>query len=100
MALTSTELLRTIPPAKVVQVVSRRRRHETHTTTHNSESVGHRSGVVRTRSDGAINDRYPIRPIGPEHTVNLAIQQFSQRDESVSNRSIPVDPRTKASSSF
>jgi hypothetical protein len=45
--------------------------------------------VVRTGSDGTIS-RQPVGSIGPEHTVNLAVEQFTERDESVPERSITV----------
>ena len=45
--------------------------------------------MVRTRSDGAI-DSQPFGPVGPEHTVNLAIEQFAQCDEPITERAVTV----------
>ena len=51
--------------------------------------------MVRTRSDGAI-DSQPFGPFGPEHTVNLAIEQFAQCDESIAERAVTVGTWTRA----
>jgi hypothetical protein len=51
--------------------------------------------VVRTRSDGAI-DSQPFVPLGPEHAVNLAIEQLTQRDESLTERAVTVGTWTRA----
>jgi hypothetical protein len=45
--------------------------------------------VVRARTDGTI-DRQPVGALGTERTANLAIEQFTQRDESVAERPVPV----------
>ena len=51
--------------------------------------------MVRTRSDGAI-DSQPFGPVGPEHTVNLAIEQLTQCDEPIAERAVTGGTWTRA----
>jgi hypothetical protein len=52
--------------------------------------------VVRTRSDGTSNNRQPVGAVRSEHTVDVPVEQFTQRNEPVSRYSITVGTWTRA----